>query len=351
MDTNKIKEILNENDITNLMIDLGSAYPKQTKDALMFTTICHGGDSSKLYYYHETKTFRCYTHCSCNYDIFSLVQKVLDIGFNDAYNYICRRFGISVGFKGGFFETVEKEDISFIYKFDKKEENLDVTVYEDIILNHFNKFYHKNWIDDGISIGAMRKYGIRYHILSNKIIIPVYNIDNKLIGVRGRALNEDEIADGFKYMPIKHKGVFYTFPTGGNLYGLNVVKERIKKYKRVILFESEKACMQLETMLGEQNVGVAISGSSLSKYQIDLLINLGVEEVVIGLDKEFEAIGTDQEKEYREKIKTKFVDRLAPYFNVSVIWDTQGLICYKDAPTDKGKETFLKLYSKRIKCQ
>ena len=33
---------------------------------------------------------------------------------------------------------------------------------------------------------------------------------------------------------------------------------------------------------------------------------------------------------------------------VSIIWDRDGLLDYKDAPTDKGKETLLKLLDDKV---
>ena len=80
----------------------------------------------------------------------------------------------------------------------------------------------------------------------------------------------------------------------------------------------------------------------------EILKQLGVEEVILGLDKEFESCKTPQEKAYATKIKKIFFDKLCNDFKVSVIWDKWNLLGYKNAPTDKGKETFLKLLSKRL---
>ena len=43
----------------------------------IFRTICHGGDSHKLYYYLNTHLFKCYTGCENNtFDIYELTMKV-----------------------------------------------------------------------------------------------------------------------------------------------------------------------------------------------------------------------------------------------------------------------------------
>ena len=75
----------------------------------------------------------------------------------------------------------------------------------------------------------MEKFNIRYSISQNKIIIPHYNINGKLIGIRGRALNQEEIEAGCKYMPVKIEGKFYAHPLSLNLYGLDRNRQDILK--------------------------------------------------------------------------------------------------------------------------
>lgn len=350
MDAKSIKEMLSEEDITELLVELGSAYPKNSKDALMFTTICHGGDSSKLYYYPETHTFRCYTHCSCNYDVFSLVEKVLEVEFNEAFNYICNMFNIK---KGTYVGKEGKIDNSFRKKFRKTKEVIELEEYDKYVLRNFDEIYHHSWLEDGISIYSMQKYNILYHILNNKIIIPFYDKDEKLIGIRGRALNQHELDEGYKYMPITFNGQLYNFPTGLVFYGMNISKENISEKKKVILFEGEKSCMQLDTMCIDEsflegNISLGISGSSLSDFQVEQLAKMGVEEVILGLDKEYTEIGSKEEKEYRKKVHEKFVRKLQTRFTVSVLYDTEGLLGYKDSPTDKGKDVFEHLFKNRL---
>ena len=84
----------------------------------------------------------------------------------------------------------------------------------------------------------MKQYNIKYSIEQNKIIIPHYDINNNLIGIRGRALNEEDLSIG-KYMPVQIEGTIYSHPLMYNLYGLNIVKDNIKKYKMAIVAESE----------------------------------------------------------------------------------------------------------------
>ena len=47
--------------------------------------------------------------------------------------------------------------------------------------------------------------------------------------------------------------------------------------------------------------------------------------------------------------KDRNINLLKQYVNVEYINDTEGLLAEKDAPVDKGREVFLKLYGTRFK--
>ncbi|MFA7689400.1 MAG: hypothetical protein WCX96_04875, partial [Bacilli bacterium] len=52
------------NDITNILIKMGSKKPKIDADGnLYFSTVCHGGDKHKLHFFIDNKFFMCYTNC------------------------------------------------------------------------------------------------------------------------------------------------------------------------------------------------------------------------------------------------------------------------------------------------
>ena len=347
MKANDVREMLNENDIFSLLTDLG-AEPKITGNAITSKTVCHNTahtGSHKLIYYQESKLFHCYTGCG-SMDIFGLVRKVLDLDFYSSFRYICTKFGIShfnatIGFE-------DKIDMSFFQKFKNQKEKIILNKLPIEILQSYYDLYHQCWLEDGINILTMKDFNIKFSINNNQIIIPHYDLENNLIGVRARNLNQEIIDRGQKYMPVYYHNKVLKHPTGANLYGLNLNRKKIEKYKTIILVESEKSVMQLNSMLPEMSIGVAICGGSLTTYQLEILKQLEIEEVVIGLDKEFEEIGSDLEKFYAQKIKSMFIDKLLPYFKCSVIWDIDNLLNLKESPTDRGLETFNKLFLKRI---
>lgn len=347
MNAQDVIQILNEQDIINLMLELGSEYPIKVNNGLAFSTICHQGHRKKLVWFKDTKLFHCYTDCGCSYSLFNLVGKVLGLDFTSSFKYICNKFNIN--YKSGFEFNEDKVDLSFIKKFNKKEEDkIKLNIYDENILNNFEKMYHISWLEDNIDINSMRAFKIRYDISENRIIIPHFDYNGQLIGIRCRNLNKDKIDEGKKYMPITFNKHLYNYPTSMNLYGLHINKDNIKKYKTVIIVESEKAVMQYNTYFNE-NICVAISGSSISKYQIDLLLQLGVETVILALDKEYDECGTKEEEIYKIKIQKAFISKLEQYFNIEILWDIDNILEKKMSPLDAGKNSFLKLYKNKIK--
>lgn len=63
MDINEIKNNLSLDEVENLLSYLGADPHKQNENIIIARTICHCGNSHKLFYYDNTKLFRCYTEC------------------------------------------------------------------------------------------------------------------------------------------------------------------------------------------------------------------------------------------------------------------------------------------------
>lgn len=83
------------------------------------------------------------------------------------------------------------------------------------------------WMRDGISKETLQKYHIHFNIADNEAIIPHYDMDGNLIGIRSRSFDEAKIAAGCKYMPTILQGEDFRHPLRNYLYGLNFVKEGI----------------------------------------------------------------------------------------------------------------------------
>lgn len=313
---------------------------------IIFPTICHNEDidsaSMKLYYYKDNKFFMCYTNCE-GMSIFNLLKNYYETR-NIEYNWFqdivsvvedCSSFSLKNSINSSYKSI--RED----YKYQHTEKKLQI--YPKGILEVFSKYYPPEWLKDGISKQAMDKYNILYSISQEKIVIPHYDINNNLVGIRGRALNEWEIENVGKYMPIRIENKWYAHQLSLNLYGLNFNKKNIKNTGIAIIVEAEKSVMQAESF-PIPNCCVASCGNKFNKYQLNLLLkNCYPKEIVIAYDKE--------EKEHEEEYFFKLYNickRYKNYCKMSFIYDRKNLLNLKDSPTDKGFEIFQELFNRRV---
>ena len=347
MDYKQIIDNLDINSIVELMKKLGADRYEEKEKFFIFPTICHNINSAeasmKLYLYKDTKLFVCYTEDG-NMSIFKFLKTYYETRqieydwFEDIYNVVlnCGNFRPKEG-----FDTIQYQSLKERYQIKKK--TVELQQYSNGILDIFMKNYPVEWLNDGISRRAMDKYNIKYSVSQNKIIIPHYDINNNLIGIRGRALNEWEIENIGKYMPIQIEKKWYTHPLSLNLYGLNHTKENIKKYGICYIGEAEKFCLQSESF-SFPNCSCAVCGSQFNKYQLDILMkNCRPKEIVICFDKE--------EKDKEDKYFFKLYNLCKKYINyckMSFIYDTENLLKLKESPTDCGENVFKKLLKRRI---
>ena len=140
----------------------------------------------------------------------------------------------------------------------------------------------------------------------------------------------------------------YNHALGHNLYNLNFSKENIKIMQKAIVFEGEKSPLLYASYFGEENdITVACCGSALISYQVDLLLSLGVKEIIIALDKQFKEIGDDEWKKLTKNLY-KIHEKYGAYVQISYLFDKENLLGYKDSPIDCGPDVFQQLFKERI---
>ena len=350
MDYQSIIDNLKVSSVIDLMTKLGADRWKDEGTHLVFPTICHNVDASeasmKLYFYKNTKLFNCYTECGVM-SIFKFMKHYYEergIEYDwvsDIYNVIldCSNFTPGEGFEARRYESLQS-------KFGRVKRETVLPEYNEGALGTFVKHHPPEWIRDGISPAAMDKFGICYSISQNKIIIPHRDANGRLVGIRGRALNEWEVENIGKYMPVRLEQTWYKHPLSMNLYGLYENKENIKKTGIVYVFESEKSVLQFESF-NMPNCAVAVCGSQFNKYQLNILMKeCSPKEIVICFDNE-EKPGDDK---YFEKLWS-ICQKYKQYANFSFVYDRLGLLGEKDSPSDRGEEVFTKLLEKRTRVR
>ena len=357
----KAKELLNILTLENyeqIFNDLGVDNIKKGESYWTLPTLCHNIDISeasyKLYFYLNTRTTFCFTECQISRDIFDLIAvrwKLIgnnNFSFSDIINYICRVCGINnvdkVGSQG-FTQPAWKKRLS-AYKVHKRSAYLGKR-YDKSILRYLVPYYREEFLSDGISKETMEKFGIAYYPPMAQITIPVYDVDGELIGIHCRNLRQRALNKGRKYIPLRTVGgLDYRFKSHEVLYGFNMNRPIIEQKRQIQLFESPKAVLQMDTMYDNLNTSVAMFGMNLGTQRRDEILKANVEEVIIGIDKDYETEGSKEFESYIARVK-KIASLFKGYARCSVLYDKDNLLDYKESPTDRGKEVYELLYENR----
>ena len=379
-DKNMIKENLTIEQICEFLNEF-HAEPIINNNIIIAKTICHNpfenleSASHKLYYYDNTKLFKCYTGgCAAEgsdaFDIFELTRKVLsreqpkiennregipiprEWNLPEAIEYVAQFFGYSPTTR----ETdnfVSIETWKVLNNYDRisniniSTQEVELKKYDNVILKHFPILPIYPWMKEGIDFEVMKARGICFDPKNCGIVIPHYDINNNLIGIRERTLILENEEKG-KYRPAYLNKQLYNHPLSFNLYNINNSKKNISILKKAVVFESEKSCLQYASFYGlENDISTACCGSSLIQYQVWLLITLGVEEIIIGFDKQFQEKGDAEFKKLTKNL-TNIYKKYGHLVKISFLFDKENLLDYKNSPTDKGKEIYEILFKNRI---
>lgn len=359
----EIREQVEIEDIYSLLVEFGGE-PEYSSFGIISRTICHNPafeGSRKLYYYENSDLFRCYTDCGDSFDIFELVQKVSriqwhqELDLNGAVRWIALKFGITSGYKPEEDNIANKEDWEAIEKYNRikdielKDLKVQLEEYDDDILNKMRYDLRLTpWLKEGMTQEVLDGARIGYYLGGDQITIPHFDQNWRFVGLRGRTMCKDEAAQYGKYRPLKVLGVQYNHPLGMNLYNLNFSKDNIKRMGKAIVFESEKSCLLFRSYFGDSaDISVACCGSNISAYQIQMLLDAGAREIIIGFDRDFSAIG-DQEWMSLTKNYMKIHKKYKNYALISFILDKNMLTGLKDSPIDDGPEIFMQLFNERV---
>lgn len=368
LDKDAILNSLTKEDVIKVVTSLGSEYPKTDHSGnLIFQSICHNApniaNSWKLYYYHDPsgeykgRTFHCYSKCS---DSFSIVELVIRAKRAQGFAQTWFKALKYIGEITGRLTTINAEDVS------KRRERIDdfewinrlkaakrvkrnvptLTEINENILDIFYYAPHEDWLNDHISREALSRFEIGYYGLTNQITIPHRDKNGRLIGIRGRYLDETDVENIGKYAPLQINGGFLNHQLGSNLYGLHVAKEKIERCKKIMIVESEKSCLQAYSYFGEDTFVVAVCGCNLTRTQIKMINELQVEEVMIAFDREYEEADSYVAELYYRKL-VKLAAPLVPYCKVYLILDNKNRLPFKASPTDCGKDILMDLMKEK----
>ena len=186
------------------------------------------------------------------------------------------------------------------------------------------------WEAEGISKASLERFQVAYDSFSDRLVYPIRNVNGEIVNVGARTLDPD-----WKQKKLRKYSYMFSWEGGMNtVFGVAENRDEILRKKEIILFEGAKSVMIADSW-GIRNCGALLT-SHLSQFQLKILAKLGVR-VVFALDKEV-LIRDDPN-----------ITKLKRYTTCEYLWDRDDLLDEKDSPVDKGVETFMKLYERRLR--
>lgn len=319
-DEDVVREILEELGFTQLTFDACKRTFRFARE--------EGRNPTSMVLNLDTLSFHCFSTNSKG-NLYTLIMQRKDMNFPNALKWAADYAGldkeeydidIRLPF-GGFFQGLVKE-IS--------EPEFSMKTYDESELDEYNGFYNTMFLKDGISFESQEKFDIGYDALSNRVTIPIYSLDNKLIGIMGRYNGKCEKEE--RWLPI--------IPCSRSLtiYGFNENYQSIQEKGMAVIFESEKSVMQCHSF--GCNIALATSGCHISDTQAKHIKSMFLPKIILAYDE-----GLNEEDVIAEAEKLKMNNQI--YKNqVGYIYDREHKYLpegSKASPSDLGKEVFAKL--------
>jgi DNA primase len=200
-------------------------------------------------------------------------------------------------------------------------------VLDEKILIEFSEYPWHNWLtEDGISWKTQHFFGIGFHVLTERITIPLHNKYGQLIGIKGRLSFESDTLPKYNYIYRCSKAI--------ELFNLHRSIPYIQEDKCVIVVEGAKTVIKLWDW-GIKNV-VSCEGDRISPVQIKLLKEQGLDvEIVLIFDK-------DKDEEFVKK-QLKQIKNRKVYYTI----DDENRFTGKESPADRTLEDYLELYNNK----
>ena len=281
----------------------------------------------------ETLSSSCFSR-NINGDIFTLLGAKLNLEFYETYLWVCKKLGYSSKYRE---KTVHLPFSGVWRKFSKAEtyDNDDYEVLDKSMLDQYKIQGNHLFLADNIDLKTQENFGCFYDVETDRFCVPWFDIYGQLIGIMGRTNNPNYEKEKInKWMPVISGG----FNKSNHLFALNRNRDHIIEKDAIMIFESEKAPMQMESM--GLRYSVATGGNQLSKQRINLIHGLRVKRIFICLD---EGLEESHSKKLAESLKcnTSFYSNEVYY-----IFDKDNKYLPKNSkmsPSDLDYEDFKKI--------
>ncbi len=350
----KINEIKGSNDIVDVISEYITLNDK-------YKAVCpfHNDHSPSFSVHKDKQIYKCFS-CGESGNVITFVMKYNNISYMDALKLLADRVGIKLDIKSKpknnpkYDKYYDINDIALKYYKNNlisndgknalnylKERGLTKELISefDIGLSTTNKLTEllskKYSEEDLLDIDiAKETNGKLYDNFQNRIIFPIIDENNKVIGFSGRKYLKSDLENDTlsKYVNTKETDIFVK---SNIFYNINNALQDIKKQKEVIICEGFMDVIRVYSS-GYKNT-IALMGTAFTKEHLDKIIKWKCK-VVLNLD---------QDKSGKDH--TIIIGDLLLENNI----DTSVIVFddYKDSDeliVHKGKEAFDTSYNNRI---
>ncbi len=302
------EEIKNRLDIVDIVAETVSLR-KSGRSYAGFCPFHPNTRTPSFYVFPETQTWRCFGACAEGGDLFSFVMKKEGWEFRQALQYLARRAGITLeSHQPGdkvrqaaeqrlmelltaaadyyhmllLYAPEAEEARRYVQARQLTQETLETFRIGfaldgwDRCRTHFNEQGYSD--DDLLAAGLLtqnEERGTRYDRFRNRLMIPIRNVDGRVVGFGARTLEKEGIP---KYLNSPQTPLFNKSHL---LFGLDLARRHIREARQVVIVEGYMDVMQ-GWQQGYRNM-VAQMGTALTEQQLQLLKRF-TKRFVLALD-------------------------------------------------------------------
>lgn len=268
-------------------------------------------------------------------DLISLVETTRKLSFIESVKFLHQILDLPFEFKKQV-KPKEKYDPLTVFKrvlrCNRRIVNVeDIKILEDKLIDDYIPMLHIDWLREGITERARKKFNIAYSYKHKRIVIPHYYwMTNELI-----AFNMRTTVPNYEEFGIKKYYLSNGYNKSLNLYGYCQNKDEIESKGYCVLVESEKSVLKRFSLY--DGTCLALSGKTLSTEQIRIINSLKINELIICLDND---VDINEIRWMAEQFKHRI--------KVSYIKDFMGILGEKDSPCDATNKDYQFLFDNRI---
>ena len=285
----------------------------------------HQDDTPSLCINPERNMFKCFA-CGAGGGIINWLRFVEHLSFDEAVKKAAQ-IGNVKQVEGGYrSETIiiNRE----LARAKNQQTHIQHQILDRKIYNQYAKEIPNEWLEEGISRKAMLRYNIRIDNEKQRIVYPVLDAAGEFINIKGRTRQKF-----YKELKIPKYINYFKSGTIDYFQGWQQALPFVKEKGEIILFEGIKSCMKAYDY-GYPNT-VSVESHSINIEQAKLLIKLGAD-VVVAFDSDV------------DPTEISGLETVRRFLNVDIISNPE-LLGEKNAPVDKGKEVWERLYMERYR--